>query len=331
MRWFLQRCLIRNLRFLNNTRQLCTKVQPKRPHNSCSNYVVVPLSLSLFGFSAKEEETPEDKLITTIKRAVLSINGGKFDKAEQMLHLALRMAQDLQSRDGITYVYDVMGNLALEREQYKKAEKLFTEVMKRLMQDGYAEDNPKILHISLKLANIAQFLDDVNKAMLGFTWTIQKVEECLRKSPEDMDLKELLGLAHYWFGQLHMKINSFEDAKKYLKNAYECFIKIHGTDNEECITILNNLSVACVKLEQLGEAISYIEEALKIVKKTEDGQQEGVLQSNLGLIYLQQGLVDEAKKLCTQAWRLGQSKKDESTIQQAEYCLNEIKLHFSKQ
>lgn len=334
MRWILQRysswarsfsvhySIGRNVNKLRLCR--CPRVK-----SSNGGMIYVPLSISLFGFGSKDEDTPEDKLITTIKRSVLNINRGNFDKAEQMLHLALRMAQDLQSREGITYVYDVMANLALEREQYKKAEKLFTEVMKRLMQEGYAEDNPKILHISLKLANIAQFLGEVNKSMLGFTWTIQKLEDILRNSPDDTDVQELLGLAHYWFGQLHMKMANYEEARKYLKEAYECFVKTHGQENEECITILNNLSVACEKLQRLSEAVMYIVEALKIVKKTNDSQQEGILQSNLGLIYLQQGLVDEAKNLCTQAWRMGQSKNDEATVQQAEYCLNEIKAKLA--
>lgn len=289
----------------------------------------VLLSLSLFGFSSKGdddgEETPENKIITVIKRAVLSMQREQFDKAEQMLHLALRMAQDLQSKDGITYVYDVMANLAMEREQYKKSEKLFTEVMRRLLEDGYNEDSIKFLHISLKMANIAQLVGDLNKSMTGFTWTIKKIQECLERAPDDVEAKELMGLAKYWFGQLLMKNDNYEEARECLLEAYECFTKIHGSLHEECITILNNLSVACVQLERFTEAISYLAEALKLAKETKDYQQQGVLQSNLGLVYIRQGLLDEAKKLCTQAWRLGRSKNDSATVDQAEYCLNEIK------
>lgn len=80
----------------------------------------------------------------------------EYEKAEKMLHVALRMAQDVQNKDGITYVYDVMANLALTQKQYDKAEKLFTEVMKRLMSSGVKESDNKVLHISLKLAKIAQ-------------------------------------------------------------------------------------------------------------------------------------------------------------------------------
>lgn len=91
-----------------------------------------------------EDETPEGKLIMCIKRSILCIQREEYAKAEQMLHLALRMAQDLQNKDGVTFIFDVMANLAMETEQYKKAEKLFVTVMQRLLADGCAEDDIKV-------------------------------------------------------------------------------------------------------------------------------------------------------------------------------------------
>jgi tetratricopeptide repeat protein 19, mitochondrial len=71
-----------------------------------------------------------------------------------MLHLALKLAQERMSVDGITYSYDLMANLALERGQLAKAEKLFVTVMHRLISMGVAEDDNRILHMSVKLSNI---------------------------------------------------------------------------------------------------------------------------------------------------------------------------------
>lgn len=92
----------------------------------------------------EDESTPEGKLTTTLKRAVLAIRRGQFDKAEQMAHLALRMAQDIQHYDGITLTYDIMANLAFDREQYEKAQKLFESVLQRLLQNGVAQDDIKV-------------------------------------------------------------------------------------------------------------------------------------------------------------------------------------------
>lgn len=89
----------------------------------------------------EDETTPEGKLKTTLKRTILAIRRGEFDKAEQMAHLALRMAQDIQSYDGITLCYDIMANLAVDREQYKKAQDLFESVLQRLIEKGVPQDD----------------------------------------------------------------------------------------------------------------------------------------------------------------------------------------------
>lgn len=91
-----------------------------------------------------EDETPEGQLIMCIKRSILCIQREQYAKAEQMLHVALRMAQDLQNKEGITFIFDVMANLAMETEQYKKAERLFVTVMQRLLADGCAQDDIKV-------------------------------------------------------------------------------------------------------------------------------------------------------------------------------------------
>ncbi|XP_067621870.1 tetratricopeptide repeat protein 19 homolog, mitochondrial [Eurosta solidaginis] len=282
-------------------------------------------SFGFFGKSQSEEESPEDKLITTIKRSVLCIQRQEFDKAERMLHLALRMAQDLRSKEGITYIYDVMANLAMEREQYKKAEKLFAEVMSRLFSDGYTEDSPKVMHISTKLAHIAQLQGDLDKAMQGFTWTLKRIEEHVKKMPNDKDIQELLGLTKNWFGQLQMKMGKYADAKKSFQEAYDCLVEVYGRVNEEAVTILNNLSVACVNLDEYELAKKYLMIALELVQELKDSTQEGILQANLGLIYLREGLIVKAKEACSLAWRIGKNSKNLDAIEQAEYCLNEIK------
>lgn len=71
-----------------------------------------------------------------------------------MLHVALRQAQQLQNYDGITYVYDVMANLAFEIGDIKKAQKLFKSVMQRLISTGTPENDIKIIHMSLKMAKL---------------------------------------------------------------------------------------------------------------------------------------------------------------------------------
>ena len=67
--------------------------------------------------------------------------------------MALKTAQDLNEDDGITYVYDMLANVAFQRGEYKKAERLFTEVLNRSMnQKKLSENHNAVIDISLKLA-----------------------------------------------------------------------------------------------------------------------------------------------------------------------------------
>lgn len=280
--------------------------------------------LSLFKRDSDDENSPEQKLIMTIKRSILCIQKEEYDKAEQMLHLALRMAQDLQSKDGITYVYDLMANLALEREQFKKAEKLFVDVMKRLFADGFKEDDIKVLHISSKVAHIAQLEGQIDKALQGFNWTLLKLEEKLKQLPTDEEIRELWGLTKNWYGQTLMENQNYLEAKKHLLEAFAVFTEIHGKFNSEALTMLNNLSVACTYLDDITGARKFLDEALEIAKELPDAAETGMLKANLGLLYLKQGLLQQAKDACTFAWRFGKKMNHKDIVDQADNCLKLI-------
>lgn len=159
----------------------------------------------------KKQETPQEQFIRTLKYAIAYMQLEQFAKAEQMLHLSLRMAQDQHDFDGITYCFDIMANLALEVEQFKKAEKLFVNVMQRLLQKGHTEDDIQMLHISAKIARIHSELNAHEKAELGFKWTLDKIKNKLSASPEDKDLYELLGLVKNWW-----VLESFNSISRYL-------------------------------------------------------------------------------------------------------------------
>lgn len=222
-------------------------------HKPKTTVAIALLAFSIPLFS-KDEETPEDKLIDTIKRSILCIQREEYGKAEKMLHLALRSAQDMNNQKGITYIYDVMANLAMETGQFRKAEKLFVDVMRRLLSEGYPQDGIKMLHISSKIAHMAHLEGHTDKALQGFNWTIDKIKEQRAKADpiDEKELKELLGLTMNWLGQLLMETQSFEEAKKCFEQALEICKEFHGKANAETILILNNLCVACTSVSLLA-------------------------------------------------------------------------------
>ncbi|XP_059615069.1 tetratricopeptide repeat protein 19 homolog, mitochondrial [Phlebotomus argentipes] len=283
---------------------------------------------NIFKKKDDKEETPEDKLIMTIKRSILSIQRGEYNKAEQMLHLALRMAQELQHKDGITYIYDVMANLALEKGDFEKAEKLFVNVMQRLFGEGFKESHIKMLHISSKIAHMAGLQGNFEKAKQGFEWTLQKLEEKLkiREIEEELkDVRELWGMTKNWYGQTLLELNKVEEAKQCFLAAWEVFNEFHDQLNEDALMLLNNLGVVCMRLGETSAAEDYLRKAITVSKEIPDFVEVNVFRANLGLVYLQQGLLQRATDICSLSWRLSKKAENDRALEQAEYCLDQIK------
>lgn len=278
-------------------------------------------------FTGKEsvKETDEDKLITTIKRSVLLIQKGEYKAAERMLHLALKSAQELQNHDGITYIYDVLANLALEAGDFDKAEKLFVQVMQRLFGDGYKEDSIKMLHLSAKMAHLCHFQGKTDKAIQGFVWTLEKLEQKLKQYSNDKELYELFGLVKNWYGQALIDKKLFADARKYFQEAYNIYIEIHGPKTEEGIMILNNLSIAANEMGDVAAAVDFLREAINLANEFPNMVEIGVFHANLGFLYLKQGLVNEALEACKFGRRLGLRFSHTDSVELADHCINELK------
>ncbi|KAJ8921109.1 hypothetical protein NQ315_015907 [Exocentrus adspersus] len=289
--------------------------------------VVLALSiLTWLGFT-KEDEEKESELIMTLKRAVLCTQREQYDKAEQMLHLALRLAQQQQNEQGVLYCYDLMANLAFDQYQLDKAEKLFVSVMQILFSKGFAEDDLKVIHISLKLARICQLKANLENAELGYQWCLEKIDKH-KNANEDAQI--LYGVINDWYAQFLLDKGDVSNSFRYLQEAYNVCEKTKGKESEKSVLLLNDLGITSFRAEDMERAEKYLKEAVSVGNKMEDKSHLGVIHANLGLILLEKGVVGEAQKFCKEAWRLGEKYENNESKEQANYCLDQIKLNLGK-
>ena len=135
------RVVFANYRRLTNLKNHIEFV-PKKIEITPTRFFLSSSLLSFFGLKTGDDlEKEESELIMTIKRGVLCTLRSEYDKAEQMYHLALRNAQSIKNELAVTYIYDLMANLAYEIGQLPKAEKLFVSVMQRLMEKENAQED----------------------------------------------------------------------------------------------------------------------------------------------------------------------------------------------
>lgn len=193
---------------------------------------------------------------------VLSAQREEFQKAEQMFHLALRMAQTVQNQLAETYIFDLMGNLAYDRNDLEKAEKLFVSSQRLMNLEKAPDDDIRILHISTKIAHIAYLQNNLEKAMLGFQFVLEKIEKLDYLNNEN--IYELWGLVKNFMGQTFIALKQHEKAKKAFLDDQKVFIKFREETSEDGTILLNNLSVCHAELKEFNKAEKYLKEAIEI-------------------------------------------------------------------
>lgn len=286
------------------------------------------LGFSLFtwlGFDTSDKNlTAEDELINTIKHCVIFINRLDYVKAEQLLHVALRQAQQLHHELGITYIYDIMANLALEREQLDKAKRLFVSVTQRIMADGAREDDPRVVHISSKLARISHLQKEYTTAQLGFDWCLSQLKIITDSDPGNMEYMKLLALTEDWYGRLFIECQQYEQGIRLMVSALEKMKNVSDVEKEHIVFQLNDIGAVYDELDKPDESISYFKEAILLGKSIKMDEM-GATYVNLGRVYIKKKMIDEARKSCGYGWKLGVLAKDNNLKQEAAQCLKEIK------
>lgn len=293
-----------------------------------SSAVPCMLGFSLFtwlGFDTSDKNlTAEDELINTIKHCIIFIQRLDYDKAEQLLHVALRQAQQLRHELGITYIYDIMANLALEREQLDKAKRLFVAVSQRIMANGAKEDDPRVVHISVKLARISHLQKEYTTAQIGFDWCLNQMKKITDQDPSSVEYKKLLALTEDWYGRLYLDCQQYEQGIKLMISALEKMKEVSSVEQEHIVLQLNDIGAVYDELDKTDESISCFKEAI-LLGKSMKMDEIGTTYVNLGRVYIKKKMIEEARKSCGYAWKLGVLAKDKDVKQEAELCLKEIK------
>ncbi|KAJ8717904.1 hypothetical protein PYW07_005834 [Mythimna separata] len=266
--------------------------------------------------------TAEDELVHTIKHCVLFIQKNELEKAEQLLHVALRQAQQIHHQLGITYIYDVMANLALQREQLEKAKNLFVAVTQRIMTDGASEDDPRVIHLSVKLARVTHLQKDYTTAQIGYDWCLEKLKQLFERDPSDNN-KQLLAMAEDWYGRLFLDVDRCEEGLRLMKTSLDRMKEIPDVEKEHLVVQLNDIGTVCDRLGQTDESIQYFNEAIEMAN-TLEMDDLGTMYVNLGRAYMKRQLLDAARKSCGHAWKLGVMSKNKEVKKEAESCIKQI-------
>ncbi|KAG8247299.1 Tetratricopeptide repeat protein 19, mitochondrial [Homalodisca vitripennis] len=283
----------------------------------------------IFSFFQTKEDEEESELIMTIKRAVLMIQHDEFKGAEQMLHVALRLAQQTQNSDGITYIHDLLANVAFAQGELDKAEVLFKDVMQRVLSQGTPQDDLKIIHMSLKLAKIYEQKHDWPKAEEGYKFCMKHLDKQVQGS-EDEDVLMLWGMTLDWYARFLHEQNRLEEAFTNYKKAYEMCVRLNGEVHEQTVILLNDLGTISFLRGDNDSAIYYMTKAVETGRHLPNMEDFSSVYVNLGSIYMQKEMYEEAQKSCKEGLKNAKRHKNEEGLKEATICLEELKNFLKK-
>lgn len=184
-----------------------------------------------------------------------------------------------------------------------------------------------MIHISLKLARIKHLLAEESQAELGYKWCLEKIEKQQNKTD---DFKVLYGVIHDWYSQFLLDKGKVQEAIVHLREAYNVCLQVNQYNSEISLILLNDLGITSWRADDIESAQEYLSKAVSIGNSIEEKRHLGVVKANLGLIYLEKGLKDQAQLQCKEAWHLGRKHENVESIQQANYCFEQINIFLNK-
>nr|CAG4649356.1 EOG090X06TI [Scapholeberis mucronata]SVE93638.1 EOG090X06TI [Scapholeberis mucronata] len=310
----------------------------KRSNLSISKCFSLAGIIGIMGTKSEDKETKpgEEKIVEMIKMSKLCHSRAEFKKSEQLLHLALRMAYEIQHHDAQRYIIDDMANNAYETGDLKKAEKLFIDTMKHLIASGVPQDDNSVIHISGKLANLYAMFDDVDKANEGFLFCIQNLETKLEKGVNDFDTQALYTLILSWFGQFLHNKGDFVQSLNMFEKSLEVSVKINGEHHPHSLLQLNNMAATFTLMNRLQDALRCLNKALTLAQEHQMDDGVGDLPYyyiNVANIYLTQvekasadsgELLRLAASSCRNALKWAKLVDDREALKQAKKCWKKI-------
>jgi len=255
------------------------------------------------------------------------------------LHLALKAAHEIQHYDAQRYIIDDMANNAYEVGDFKKAEKLFINLMKQLIADGMAQDDNAIIHISAKLANLYAMFHQEVKAREGFRFCIHHLETKLKMNVDDFDTLALYSIILSWFGDFVHSSGDFTQSLALFKQSHDISVKINGKYHPHSLLQLNNMAASYTMMNRLEDAVECLNSALILAQqyRMDDGLKDlPYYFINLANVYLTQveksaadakELLKLAESSCQEGFNCAKMMRNREAMLQAKKCMKQIKSH----
>ncbi|KAA0201393.1 hypothetical protein HAZT_HAZT001741 [Hyalella azteca] len=220
----------------------------------------------------------------------------EYEKSEMLLHVALKAAQDLEDEQSVTYIFDILANLALQLGDHRKAEELFRSVLQRHAAAGGDVYGNVFVALSLKLAQCYLARGAVEEAIRGYHYCIAaqtqikklmelllptvKKEKVTSDEGADEDTRVLYAMSLEQYARLLHSIGRYELARTHLQEALGVCVSINGPHHLQTAVLKNDIGSLYAQEKRYQEAAEEIEEAIAAVRRVISNEAGEVAQGN---------------------------------------------------
>lgn len=278
-----------------------------------------------------------------IAKGVLSMCDQNYVKANELFHEALHLAQEEKNEEQEIMILNLLASNYFESGDLDKAEKLFIELIKRMILHGLESTNIAILELSLKLASIySKNQATHDKATQGFKFVINNLLNDLQDLLSSADVDEidiheisderkdelaLLGWGFDWFAKHLLNMNDYTGAALMLQRALQISSKVLGPLHDQTLILLNDLGTTMAMNEAPEEGRTYIKKAVEGAIESQSKELPSFY-VNLGLVNLKLRKLNEAKRYCEYSIELASKNREHhnsyDVIQLSRSCLSEV-------
>ncbi|KAI8420190.1 hypothetical protein MSG28_008742 [Choristoneura fumiferana] len=273
---------------------------------------------------------------------------GRTDESIEYFKQAIDIGKSLPEAEDLGIMYVNLGRAYLKKQLIEEARKTCgygwklavqennkeikaeaeqclkeVQIAQRVMADGATEDDPRVVHISIKLARISHLKKEYSTAQLGYDWCMQKLTDAQKKDPNE-ETKKLLAITEDWYGRLFLDCDKIEQGLKLLMSALDRMQTVDDVGKEHIMVQLNDIGTVCDQLGRTDESIEYFKQAIDIGKSLPEAEDLGIMYVNLGRAYLKKQLIEEARKTCGYGWKLAVQENNKEIKAEAEQCLKEV-------
>ncbi|XP_037082718.1 tetratricopeptide repeat protein 19 homolog, mitochondrial-like isoform X2 [Pollicipes pollicipes] len=284
--------------------------------------------LKLYGKQSWRNHDGSHYVMPVLTSAVVAAASAKQDEDSELVHsmkLAVLSIQEQSNAAAVTYIYDLLANIAFKQENFKKAERLLLELSRRLAASS--TDDNAFVEVSLKLASVYASTGDGERAEHGFRYCIDTQQRKINAVGEqhcDPDTLGLWGMAVDWYARFLTSRGEYSRARELTERALAVCVRLSGESGEQSVVLLNDLGTLDSLCEDYERAAERLSRAVQLA--TERGLPDlAAFHVNLGVVQLQQGLLREAERSCATGRRLAQRQGDDHTLDMASKCLTKVK------